>query len=472
MNINFLGGSYKGRSSNVNPQECVNLYPEVDREGGKFPLVHYGTPGLLEFCDLDIDFEVRGLHVMGSTLYAVCGGTFFSINSSGTETIIDTTTMAGLGSNSGPVSMANNGTEILIADGTYGFLFDGTNTLSELTTVDPDFPGASSVTFQDGFFLVTKPNTGQIWMCETAYDGTSWVATDYTTAEGWPDNAVRLLNDHRELWIFGTETVEIFYNSGAAFPFERIPGAFLEVGLAARDSLAKADDSIFWLDDKFRIIGSQGYNPVVVSTPQIAYQIAQYATKSDAIGFTYTQEGHTFYQLTFPSANKTWVYDKTTQFWHERMSYPGDRRHRANSYAYFAGKNLVGDYENGIIYELSMSTYTDDGNTIRRIRTGSSIHEDRKRIFWNEFEVEFEAGIGIVSGTGSDPQAMFQWSDDGGHTWSHELWADIGKIGKYANRARWRKLGVSRDRTPRVVVSDPIKVVMIAAYLDAEIGTS
>ena len=154
------------------------------------------------------------------------------------------------------------------------------------------------------------------------------------------------------------------------------------------------------------------------------------------------------------------------------MSYPSDRRHRANCHALFAGKNLVGDYDNGNIYELSMDTYTDDGEAIRRIRTGQTIHENRKNIFWNEFEVEFEAGTGLNSGQGSDPQAMFQWSDDGGHTWSHELWADIGKMSKYADRSRWRKLGKSRNRIPRITISDPIKVVMIAAYLEAEIGSS
>lgn len=472
MNVSFIGGSYRGRSSNLNPQESVNLYPEMDREGGKSVLALFGTPGLLEFCDLGIDYEVRGLHVMNGTLYAVCGSTFFSIDSAGTYTSIDTTTLAALGSVSGPVSMANNGSEILIADGTYGYLYSSAS-LDEISgTHDADFPGASSVAFLDGYFLVTRPDTGQIWMNETAYDGTSWVATDYTTAEGWPDNAVRAFPDHRELWLAGEETIEIYYNSGATFPFERIPGAFLEVGLGARNSMAKADDSIFFLDHQFRVIGTEGYVAKPVSTPQIEYQIAQYATKSDAVGFTYKQEGHTFYELVFPTANKTWVYDKTTQFWHERTSYPEDKRHRANCYAFFAGKNLVGDYNNGKIYELSMSTYTDDGETIRRIRAAPTVHEDRKRIFWNEFEVEFEAGTGLNSGQGVDPQAMLDWSDDGGHTWSHELWADIGKIGKYADRARWRRLGASRNRIPRITISDPIKVVMIAAYLDAELGSS
>ena len=179
--------------------------------------------------------------------------------------------------------------------------------------------------------------------------------------------------------------------------------------------------------------------------------------------------------LIFPTGNVTWVYDVVTQLWHEKESYPvlidgTQGRHRSNCYANFAGKHLVGDYLNGKIYEMDMDTYTDNGEVIRRARTTEIVHAERKRLFFNKFEVEFEAGVGLVSGQGSDPQAMLQWSDDNGHTWSNEHWRGIGAIGKYSKRAIWNRCGQSRNRSFKISMTDPVKPVILNATASIDIG--
>jgi hypothetical protein len=225
------------------------------------------------------------------------------------------------------------------------------------------------------------------------------------------------------------------------------------------------------------VIRADGYSPSIVSTNHLHYLFESYTTTSDAIGFGYVQEGHSFYVLTFPTEKKTWVYDASTNLWHQRRSYPVDAagdegRHRANCYAFFDGKHLVGDYTDGKIYEWDMGVYKDGTQTIRRIRTSQIVHNDRKNIFFHKFELDFEGGVGLATGQGNDPQAMLQWSDDGGHTWSNEQWVDIGPIGEYTARAVWRRLGRSRNRVFRVMVSDPVKFVLIAAHLDGEVGSA
>jgi hypothetical protein len=347
---------------------------------------------------------------------------------------------------------------------------------------DEDFPAASSLTYQDGYFIITKVQTGRFYLSDS-YDGRSWDALLYATAEADPDNLVGCVSASRLLWLIGVESYEIWYNSGdPIFPFDRIEGSFNKIGCNAVNSIAEFQGTVAWLDHHKNVRVSQGYSTVKISTEQIDFQIGQYTVTSDAIGFFYTQEGHIFYVLTFPTEEKTWVYDFTTQLWHTRASDSSDKRHRANCAVNFKGMTIVGDYENGKLYKYDLSKYSDDGVMLRRIRTAQAFPsqeagQNRKYFFHGSLEVEFEAGVGLTVDDpdlerGKDPEAILQWSDDGGHTWSNEHWVHIGKIGEYGWRAIWRKLGRSRDRIYRVIVTDPVKVVIIGAYLEAQGGTA
>lgn len=412
--------------------------------------------------------EVRALEVMGADLYAVVGSGFFKVTSAAGNTQVGS-----INSSTGICYMANNGTQILLTDGSRTYVYDG-STLAAVS--DTDFPGAKTLTYQDGYFIVHPDGDDKFYVC-TLYDGDSWDALDYASAEGSPDNLQRVISNHRELWCFGTETTEVWYNSGDAdFPFERIQGAFIEKGCIAPASVAKLDNALFWLTNEKQIVRSEGYTPRVISTEQLEYLIQDYADPDEAVGFGYTQAGHSFYQITFPKANTvgvSWVYDARTGLWFERSSYitSGDNnqgRHRANCHAFFNNLNLVGDYANGKVYELDDDTYDDDGEAIVRERTGFLLQDVRKNVFYNSFELEFEPGVGLQSGQGSTPYAMLQWSKDGGHSWSNELWREIGEAGEYKQRAIWRRLGKSRNRVFRVRITDPVKVAIIGATLDAE----
>jgi hypothetical protein len=70
----------------------------------------------------------------------------------------------------------------------------------------------------------------------------------------------------------------------------------------------------------------------------------------------------------------------------------------------------------------------------------------------------------------TDPRVMLRWSDDGGHTWSNEHWASMGKIGEYGKRVIWRRLGMTtklRDRVYEISGSDPVKIAIMGAELSA-----
>ena len=450
----------------MNAQRCVNLFPSVDQNDAKETLSLYGTPGAKVFCTTQ-NMGVRGMHTMGNILFAVVGAAVYSVTELGAASHLGDITTS-----SGNVFMADNGIRTIIVDGTANGYLVADRVFARIT--DEDFPAASSVTFQDGYFIVTETDTGNIWI-SGFYDGNSWDSLDFTAAEAAPDNAIRVISSARDLWIFGDKTAEIYYNSGAAdFPFQRISGAIIEVGLSAPASAVKINGVIYWLTEKGQVVRNIGYQYHLISTPHIEYQIASYSTVSDAIAYTYAMEGHTFYVLTFPTAGKTWVFDVTTNSWHEWESYLSGGisswgRHRSNCGILFGRKSIVGDYENGNLYELDMSTYTDNGQQIRRVRAAQAIGKDRVNVVWHSLEVEFEAGVGLSGGVqGEDPQACLDWSDDGGHTWGNEHWVSMGKIGEYTRRAIWRRMGRSRNRILRLTITDPVKVVILGAYAELE----
>jgi hypothetical protein len=217
--------------------------------------------------------------------------------------------------------------------------------------------------------------------------------------------------DHRQMWVFGTDSVEVWYNAGLAnFPLTPVQGAFNEIGCAAPYSVAKLDNALFWLGTDARgqgiVYKNNGYSGVRVSTHAIEYAIAQYGNISDAVAYTYQQEGHAFYVLNFPSASKTWVYDVSVQAWHERASGDeGQYRHRSNCQCNFGGTIIVGDFENGNIYAFDLDVYADNGQIQRWLRSWRALptgQNNLKRTAHHSLQLDAETGVGL---NGIDPSA-------------------------------------------------------------------
>ncbi len=374
------------------------------------------------------------------------------------------TSLGNLDTTIGRIGMAEIGDQVMIVDGPNGYIYDGT-TFAKIS--DADFPGGTHVADIDGYFVVNKPDSDQFHI-SALRDGKTWAAADFARKERHSDYIEALIVDHRELWLLGEHTTEIWYNTGNTdFPFEPVSNGFIEWGIAAPHSLQKMDNGIVWLGQTHRgsgyVVRTRGYTPQVISTPWLEYEFNTYSTIKDAEAYVYQQAGHEFYVLTFPLANKTWVYDARINAWHERGTYLVGR-HRSSGFLFFNEKNIVGDYNSGNLYELDLDTYTDNSVTIERIRTSPPIHQDRKWLFHHSLEIDFESGVGLTTGQGSDPQVMLRWSDDGGHTWSNEHWRSMGKKGEYFWRAVWRQMGRSLNRIYETKITDPVKIAMVDAY--------
>lgn len=469
MKSPILGSAYVARSVNAADNRLINLFPEVIQEGGKEPAFLNRAPGL-RYRTAVGSGPIRGMWSHGGYLYVVSGLEFYRLDSSYNATLI------GAVSGTDPVSMADNGTQLFLACNPDGYIYNF-NTQAFSIINDVDFSGAVTVGYLDGYFVFNQPGTQTVWIT-SLLEGTSIDPLDFASAEGSPDGLVALIVDHRELWLFGTDSVEVWYNSGDAdFPLTRIQGAFNEIGCIAPYSIAKLDNGIFWLGADARgrgiVYRANGYTGQRVSTHAIEYAIQQYSDLEDAVAFTYQQEGHAFYVLTFPTSGKTWVFDVSTGAWHERAGFTNGEfsRHRANCHAAYNGAPHIGDYQNGNIYTYDLSVYADNGQPQKWLRSWRALptgQNDLKRTAQHALQLDCETGVGLTSGQGSSPQVMLRWSDDGGHTWSREHWTSIGQEGQYGRRAIWRRLGMTmklRDRVYELSGTDPVKVAILGAEL-------
>jgi hypothetical protein len=347
-----------------------------------------------------------------------------------------------------------------------------------LPSTDGAFEGGGTVDISDNYFVYNKPNS-QLW---AASDLLSPITDplSFASKDGSPDDLVAIIVDRREVYLLGEMSSEAWLDVGSVpFPFQRIQGSSTQQGIAAAYSCARVGNSFAYVSKNNRgeatIVQMNGYIPQRISTHAVETTLVGQDV-SDAIAWTYQLEGHETYVVTFPSIGDnglTWAYDITTGLWHKWL-YTNNQnqyeRHRGNCCAFFNQQVLLGDYENGKLYRLSLSQYTDDGQLIRRLRRCPHITTDLQRQYFAELQIQFQPGVGLPVGQGQDPQAMLRWSDDGGFTWSNENWVTIGKQGQYFTRAMWRRLGFARDRIFEVVVTDPIKAVIVSANLKAEAG--
>jgi hypothetical protein len=470
MKTPILGSTYVARSVNAADARMINLFPEIVPEAGKEPAFLNRAPGLRQLASVGLG-PIRGLWAYGGYMYVVSRDKLYKV-----DTDYNVTTIGTVSGTSGPVSMADNGTQLFIACNGPSYIYNATtNAFAQIT--DADFPGAVTVGYLDGYFVFNEPNSQRIWVT-ALLDGLSIDPLEFASAEGAPDGVVGIIVDHRQLWVLGTNSVEVWYDSGNAdFPLSRIEGAFNELGCVAPYSIAKMDNGLFWLGQDARgqgiVYRANGYTGSRISTHAIEWQIQQYGNLTDAIGYTYQQDGHSFYVLTFPEANATWVYDAATQAWHERAGFSNGEftRHRSNCQVFFNNEVIVGDYENANIYAFDLDVYSDNGAIQKWLRTWRALptgQNNLKRTAHHSLQLDLESGVGLNLGQGSDPQVMLRWSDDGGHTWSNEHWVSIGRIGEYGKRVIWRRLGMTqklRDRVYEVSMTDPVKIAIMGAEL-------
>lgn len=466
----FVGPSYEAANPLQDAQHLINWFVEVDQNSeAKAPLALLGTPGLVAVVSGPAA-PVRGMWTLpGNTRAAVVIGNAAYLFDGSVLTSIGT-----LPTSSGPVWIRDNGAGQVIAFADGRSLYGYSLSTGVWTNAGVSARGAA---FIDGWLTFGQPGSQQFFTSPLYWDGVAaFNSTYFALKDAASDNLVMPIENNRQLWLIGERTTEIWYDAGNQyFPYSRLQGAMLDIGCQAPGSVCRTGKGLMWLARSERgenvVVLSKDYDYDPVSTPAVAYQISQYATLSDAVAFVYSEEGHEFYQISFPSADVTWVFDLTTGLWHQRASFDIDtgtfHRHRANCCINLNGNIYVGDYQNGTIYQMTRKAYDDAGAPLVAVRRTPHVWDkgERNRVRQTWLQVEFAPGQGLNDGQGSDPQIMMRMSNDGGFTWGNEHWTSIGLIGEFQRRAIYRRLGMARDRVYEVRISDPVPRDVVGATL-------
>lgn len=456
-------GLAQGRSIPLNAARLVNLYPEPAPEGSLSKWVLYGTPGQKAFATVGSRSIRAGREALGYC-YILSGQSLYRVDSSGNALICTGDTPSATGT----AQMIFNGTQVGLRVNTEFFYITGT-TITKVT--DGDFPAAGirSVDYIDGYGAFnTNDDSGQ-WFISGLLDLSAYDALDFASAESSPDGLLRVLANHKEMWLFGERTTEVWVDTGSSpFPFQQIPGSLMDRGIAAPMSAALLDNAPFWLGDDRIVYRASGYTPSRISTFAVE-EILRDVTVSDAEASTHSIGGHAFYVLKLPTADRTLVYDAATQIWHERQTGTETVISAWDVNCIFTAfnKTLVG-LEGGVVAELDLDTYLDGTTQIRRAVTSLPVYPDGKRGLMRAVRLECELGVGLTTGQGSDPQAMLRFSKDGGMTWGNEKWVDLGPLGQRRARAMWNNLGMFQTGVAEISISDPVKVAIYSANYEPE----
>jgi len=470
----FASGTYTARSRVAGIDECVNLVPSrVESETSDVQWTLTSTPGRRVFATPG-STGMPTLFAQDGRAFAVVGNTAYELASDGTLTTIGT-----VATGPEPATISSNGqggNQLFITSGGEGYIYSlTTGTFTPITAAG--FPTYAVMgLFADGYFLALERDAIRFQMSEL-FDGLLWDPTDAGVRSLGSDNWLAFVNLQRQIWLLGSESSEAWYNSGASpFPFQPVPGAISDFGIEAPFSATELDNTVFWLgrskDGAAIGIRAQGSSPVRVSTDAVEFAWSQYSRRDDARGYAYQEDGKSFWCLTFPTADATWVFDVATNLWHRRGRWSTAHGRygmdRAATHCYAFGKHLVGDPETGVIYEQALGIYDDAGHPLRPMRRLPHLRNDGALVFYTRFELLAETGVGNASAP--DPQVLLRYSNDGGRTWSDERRASLGATGEYRTRAVWHRLGSARDRVFEVAVSDPVPVVLLNASIDATGG--
>lgn len=474
----FCGPTFlRSQSLLASPERCVNLYAQKVRTAQGLDYKLYRTPGITSFAS-PAGSPGRGIHsqALGASeqCWVVIGPTLYEVFADGTATSRGT-----VATDQYPATMVTNGDggdQLFITSGDSGYILNlSTNALTSEVS-DVTMGG-----FLDGYFLGLDIATSTLKISDLL-DGTAWDGTQIAQRSTAPDPWRAMLVKYPRVWLLGEHTGDVWYNAGTSpFPFAPIQGVQIPYGIAAPFSLKAVGPAIMWLthnqNGQGQIVEALGYNPEVVSTEAIHYLLSTFPRLDDAVAWSYQEQGHEFYVLNFPSADRTLAYDRTEGLWHERGTWNatdgvfevwGPQYH-----THVFDKHLVLHQSSGTIYRMGIDLYADaDGDYLRRLRTPPILSQEQKRLFVDRLQLHVQPGIGLSSGQGSDPLVLMRMSRTGGQVWGNQRSRSAGVLGDYDARLIWNNCGAGRNMVPEFTMTDPVDWQLLDLIADVRVGAA
>lgn len=472
----FIGGSYESRSKTFDCTRTVNMFPELhDYGGGKGmqPGLLLSTPGLRKAQSLGTG-PIRCLYTTSNAQlsFVVSGNSIYQItNAIGTPV----TVLGNLLTSFGTVQMSDNGVDVIVIDGQFGYKFSLTGTPTLVQITDANFyNGSKTVTYLNGYFVLDEPGTSNFYFSNI--DSATFPPLNEQSAATSPDDVIAVVANNQQLYLFGGRTFEVWADTGgsASAPFSST-GRSTNIGCVAPATIRKIAGTFFWLGGNEAgggiVYSMENDTPTRVSTHAIEFYLQGLGDLSGTNAYTYQLDGHNFYVINLANGTTSFTYDMNTKQWHERQSLIDGvmTRHLGENTCFLNGDHIVGDFRNGNIYVYDNTYFYDDAYPLRRLRQTPHSSTNLANVFYKTLQVDIQPGTGTLV---IDPRLVLRISRDGGFTWGNPIYAAMGLVGRYKTRARWQRLGYGRDLVFQVFCDDPVNVVFLSAFLDLEVGNA
>jgi len=489
--IPLIGPGYEVRSKEVAAQQTINLLPEINPEGKKIQSLH-AFPGMKEWLDVKAyiqsnsgivwnDFSDRGLVVVDGTPHWLTDQFIVAIGPEPSATVVGNFSsgepvapVAG----TGRADMATDESDVVIATGSTSYLMTAGGAPAAIT--DTDVTAPRTVTYLNGQYIFDDTNgtefkTTQVTSTLSVSDFAN--AADTAAAESYSDAILRIVSFNQMVYFLGGVSFEPWWNSGVGNPpFDRVNSGIRKIGVAGRWAVAVDEDAIFFLDSRRTPMIMRGFDPVPLTNPALGKEFGSYSTVEDVEAMVYRLDGARIFQLNFPTADRTWFWHEPSNAWYQLSSGINIGRHLMSSHVYAYNTHIAAHPSNGKLYELDFDTFTDAGNTVRRVRRTANIHgglygAPGRELIFDRVEFDIEAGVGIPTGQGSSPEVMIRYSDDAGRTWSAEDKYTLGAGGDYLRKVVLTQQGRAYNRVYELACSDPVRFSLIAAMGDIKVAT-
>ncbi|MCW5141062.1 hypothetical protein [Burkholderia cenocepacia] len=470
--IPLIIGAYQAQSIIASAQRCVNLYVEKNPPDSPFPTTHYPTPGLRKLADGPGGGAQGAFVASTDDLYFAAGGQLYRLNAD-----FSYERLGNLASATRRMEMTDNGQHLVVVDGSpNGYTVD-LKTREFAAMGGAGWYGSDRVDVMSGYLIFNRPETNQFYASSPF--GLQLDPLDFAGKVSSMDRLVACAVANPNLWLFGERTSEIWRLSGAQdFAFAKFPGANVQHGCAAPHSIAVIDSTVYWLAQNDQgggiVMRTENVQATRASTHAIEQEIQTYPRIDDAFGFAEQFNGHTFYVLNFPSADKTWAFDLATKEWHERgfLDRRGAlRQHRAGAVAYWKGRHIAFDRDTGDIYESRPDVYDDAGSPILRVRGFPHMVEGGNRVVYRQFIADMAVGR-TPAQLVDEPRLRLRWSDTRGESWGNPIMLGLGRIGEFRRSLQFNRLGIARDRVFELSWSAPVRTALNGAFVDTEPAAS
>lgn len=462
VGINVTGPTYQSRSRPLSSQRTVNFYHQF-AEGGKDKFVLHSFPGQKSI-DKSLTGIDRGMHQMDEVLFRVVGSTLFKVQ--------DTSNPIAIGTVTGSIRciFADDGDNLVIISDRIWVYTNSTNTFKENNNVN--LVNIISVTFINSIFIYTSKLFSFISQPNDPFnvDGLDAIA-----AESSPDKMVRDYAFDGTIYRMGTRSGEPWWFSGVGRPpIDRIDNTQFSIGLGAIFSMANTDRALYWLGDDKAIYRVAGGEPERISDDALSNTLEGMTVTDDAIAYAFTLQGQDFYLITFPSENRTYINNESLgkNGWDELSSGLEGSFYSATSLVQVYDKNIIA--KGGELLELDLNTFTQDTDTMIRERITQEVNSDilgekGREVKMSKLKLIMQTGVGLALGQGVNPRMRIETSIDGGDSFKHSAWVEIGRAGESRKKVVLDQLLTAEGFIFRFTISDPVPISIYSAAIDIKL---